>query len=475
MTASAGEALSQQISLSLDEAVALAQDSTIAASEAMNASLAAYWSHQAFIAQRKPQLSFNIAPDLRRYYNDPTSTYLNVKNFNMLTTNASLRLEQQALGLGGNFYAQTGLYWAEFFNGSPRTFSSTPLGVGYSNDLIGFNPYRLDKEIRDAELERSGKELIYKLEQIAGTAATYYLDYLVADALYEIYRSDAESASHLYEIGREKFEIASITRNELLALQLQLLNIENQITGSRQQKEDARRALLSYLNMDDLGQELSLTIPQIPGHIDIDPEDAVTMASENNPEYLRTREEILSARQDLKKAEAQSGLQSSVDMHLGLQSYGQQFVDAYNTIRPSVLGIVTLRVPIVDHGLARNRRRSAEYALSDARDRQDDLFRNLRLDVYNALGDFNIQQELISSTQAALELADSSYRLAEELYGNGDIDINTFVLAQDRKDEAYRNYLSSLKEYWKSYYSLCGLCLYDFANGCPLTFDSLTE
>ena len=41
-----------------------------------------------------------------------------------------------------------------------------------------------------------------------------------------------------------------------------------------------------------------------------------------------------------------------------------------------------------------------------------------------------------------------------ENYANGLCDINTYTLAQNRRDEAYNQYLSALEKYWTTYYHL---------------------
>lgn len=57
-----------------------------------------------------------------------------------------------------------------------------------------------------------------------------------------------------------------------------------------------------------------------------------------------------------------------------------------------------------------------------------------------------------------MELADEAYRQANENYANGIADINTFAIAQTRKENAYANYLNALCCCWDAYYRLSMLC-----------------
>ena len=46
-------------------------------------------------------------------------------------------------------------------------------------------------------------------------------------------------------------------------------------------------------------------------------------------------------------------------------------------------------------------------------------------------------------------------------YANGICDINTYTLALTRRATAYTNYLTTLEEYWTTYYHLQTLIQYE--------------
>ncbi len=77
-------------------------------------------------------------------------------------------------------------------------------------------------------------------------------------------------------------------------------------------------------------------------------------------------------------------------------------------------------------------------------------------------------QQLLKETQVALKLSDESFEQNQYNYTMGLSDINTFTLAQSRKDDAHNNYLSALSDFWMAYYRLCSLTLYDFYHHVPL-------
>lgn len=455
----------QAQTLTMDEAIRIAQDSTIVSHLSGSALQQARWEYEQFLSLRRPQISFGLSPNYQRITFEPETKFYKERNYNMLNTFAELRLEQKALGIGGEFYASTGALWTRYFNQSDpmQLFSAIPVGIGYSNDLIAYNPYKWEKELSELKMSNSEKAYRNDLASIALESVKLYVSYYVALSIYEICVTNADVAQRLLSIGREKFELASIGKNELSALELQSLNAENSLFSARQQMEDARGMLLSYLKIEDRGQSLQLEEPTYPGFKNISADEAVELAKANNPEYLKAYEDIVSARQQAQKAKIQgSFLQIGIDLNVGLQSTSVAFANFYAGQQPFFTGNITLRIPIYDGGLAKSRNKVAEYKLDYAQTAEQEAARQLELNVSVALRDFNIQQDLLQRTRHALNLADESFELARELYSNGETDINTFILAQNRKDEAHTNYLNSLSAYWTCYYTLRMLCDSEF-------------
>lgn len=447
-------------SISMQDAIRIAQDSAITAYASQNALYRSEWEYKQFMATRKPQLAFELTPGYQKFTNDPTLNYYKLRNYNMLNTYGEFRLEQEALGIGGSFYANTGALWTEYFGPDPeqRVFSSIPLGVGYSNDLIGYNSHKWEKAIQDFHIESEQKSHRFELSSIAAKAERYYIACLVANENYEISLVNSDVTGEALQIGREKYAIASITKNELFALELQHVNAENTVFDTKRALDNAREDLFSFLQIEDEGQ--TLTIPDMPAFMLIDTDEILKMAKENNPAFRNSQEEIIKAQQRFAKAKVESAfLQTAMDLNLGVQGNNSNFAASYSNQKFFFVGGITLRIPIIDGGLAKSRTKAAEYNLKYSEYMAEEEARKLEVDVNTAIKDFNAQQDLLQRTSAAIELADESFNLARELYGNGDIDINTFILALNRKDDSYKNYLNSLQSYWDSRYTLRKLCV----------------
>ena len=70
------------------------------------------------------------------------------------------------------------------------------------------------------------------------------------------------------------------------------------------------------------------------------------------------------------------------------------------------------------------------------------------------VGDFNVQQNLIASAEEALDIAIMAYNETKQRFMIGKADINSLTLSLNRQQEAQRNYITALQNYWLSYYKI---------------------
>lgn len=455
----------EKIALTLEGAIQRAQDSTWAASINESAHEKSQWDYKLFEAQRKPQVEFELFPNYVKESFDITNDYFKLRNYNMLSANADLKVSQQVNSTGGDFYAKTQLLWTEFLGESQygdRIFGTMPVVMGYSHNLLGFNQYKWDKSLETFKFEQSHREYSYERLKQAEEVSECFFEYARCQSLCAVYENNAEIAARLYTIGKEKFALTSISRDELMSLELQMINSRNKLSTSKLSMREARSRLLSCLNIQDSGQIIDVIIPQDPEYLLIAVEDALEYAKNGNPEYTAIQKEVIKAKMARSEADAQAGLQIGLDINVGLQYYENSFIKAYASPSPFMMGSVGLKIPIVDHGMSRSRINSAKSELEQALAEENDALRSLELEVSSTLDDFNTMQKLLGATKEALSLSDETFSIIEDLYVNGESDINTFTLAQSRRDDAYDNYLSAVQRYWESYWHLCAICCHEF-------------
>jgi outer membrane protein TolC len=59
-------------------------------------------------------------------------------------------------------------------------------------------------------------------------------------------------------------------------------------------------------------------------------------------------------------------------------------------------------------------------------------------------------------------MAEEVFSLISDNYAQGLTDINSYVRAQNHRDEAYTRHLATLQDYWITYYHLATLTLHEF-------------
>ena len=449
----------------LEQLIQLAQDSTITAFKSQY-EYEYYQQHYGqFLALRKPQLELKLVPNYQRLIAEPGRNYIYVRNFDRFSTVAQLQLTQKVLGLGGEAYVGSQAIWSEYFardqRGLPREFVAIPLQVGYQQPLLGYNPFRWEKAVEDQRLEAARKQLNYNLHLIAEETTVRYFRLACAQGMLDMCERNKQTADTLYAIAREKASIAMVTLAELRSLELQRLNADNALQSARNEEQLARESLLSYLRTDASALPERLTIPGETRPIYRSDEDALELARTNSPALLQQQVAITQARQQQEKVRREGGVKVGVDLNLGMQQLSSRFLGAYKDPTFYMVGAVTLSVPLLDHGAAKK----GHAAATAWKAREEQVLREeeraLAEDVLTTLDNLRSHEQMLSQTAEAVALADDVFELTAENYANGLCDINTYSLAQSRRDNAYNQHLTALAKYWTTYYHFLTLTQYE--------------
>jgi outer membrane protein TolC len=450
---------------SLEQVIQLAQDSTITAFQSHYEY--EYYAQQfaRFEALRKPQLELKLTPNYLKVITDPSRDYVYIRNFNRFSTSAQLMLTQKVLGLGGDAYVGSQAIWSEYFRNDqrdmPREFVTMPLVLGYQQSLMGYNPYRWEKAVEEARMEAARKQLRYQLHLIAEEATRRFFRLACAQGMLDMCERNKQTADTLYAIAKEKAGIAMVTLAELRSLELQRLNAANALHSARNEEQLARESLASYLRTEDLPEGSRLTVPTLTRQLPLSDEDLLDLARANSPVIQQQQMAITEARQQQEKARRERGAKVGVDLNIGMQQLSSNFFGTFKNPQFYMVGAVTLSVPILDHGAAKKGHAAASAWKEREEQALREVERSLEEDVRTTLDNLRSHQQLLVSTEEAVALADDVFSLTAENYANGLCDINTYSLAQSRRDNAYNQHLSALAGYWTTYYHLLTLTQYE--------------
>ena len=468
-----GGVSAQTVVLSLEKTISLAADSSLEAFRTRNMFLSGYWEFRNFKAERLPSLSLNVTP--AEYYRDITKRYDSENDRDIYRQQQSfyagggLTLKQNFDLLGGSFYVNSNLAYMRYFGGETyNQFTSVPIRIGYQQNLIGYNPFRWQKRIEPLKYEKAKKELLYNLETVNEQATNFFFNLAMAQVEYDMARDNVATTDTLYRTGQERHKIAAISQADLLTLKLDAINARNTLQNADIALKRAMFSLASYLNFDK-NTQIRLRLPSHPRNMELPVDQALMLARENNPKFLDLRQQILEAEQQVDKTKKETLFNASFNASIGFNQVSSKFRDVYRDPLQQDLVSISISIPLIDWGVRKGKYNIAKSNLSvtQTSSRQSEI--SLEEDVIMTVGDFGVQQNLISSAEEALDIAIMAYNEMKQRFMIGKADINSITLSLNRQQDAQRNYITALQNYWLSYYKIRKLTLHDFETGVSLS------
>lgn len=469
----AGVQAQQVLRLDLKRTIALANDSSLSAFRYQNMYLSGYWEYRSYKAARLPSLSLNLTP--AQYYRYITQRYDSQADIDvyreqqMFSAAAGLSLVQNFDLLGGTFYVDTQLdYLRNFGDVNSTQFSTVPFRIGYQQDLLGFNAFRWDRKIEPLKFEKVKKQFIYNSESVSEEAVNYFFSLAMAQADYRLAEDNLATADTLYAIGEQRQKIAAISQADLLTLKLDKVNARNTLKNAEITRKRAMSALATFLNLDK-NTYIEIDLPSRPRYVHIPADRALLLAKENNPTYLEQRQNVLEAEREVDRTKKESRFNASVNAGVGFNQVADNLGAAYRNLLQQDLVSLTVSIPLVDWGVRKGKYNMARNNLNVVKiaARQEKI--SLEEDVMMTVSDFNVQQDLIASASEALDLAELAYDQTRRRFIIGKADISSLTLSLNRQQEAQKNYIQALQNYWLNYYKIRKLTLHDFESGMSLS------
>ena len=456
----------QQVVLNLEQTIEIAADSSLQAFIAQNLYQSSYWEYRSFKAARLPSLTLRMTPiQYNRRFENRYDSEQNIDVYRQQQTLYSyggLSLSQNLDVTGGTFFINSDLTYRRNFGDQLNTqFTSIPIRVGYEQSLFGFNSFKWEKRIEPLKFEKAQKQFLYNKEDISSQATQVFFDLATAQTEYEMAIDNVASSDTLYRIGEGRFEIMAITQANLMSLKLDVLNAQNRLKNAEIDLARAMFAFVSFLNMEK-DTPVRLELPDKPTDLSITVEMALEQARENNPDFLDNRQRILESEMNVDRTQKSAVFDASFSASIGFNQVAQNFGDAYrNPLQQDIVN-VTLSIPLIDWGVRKGRANMANNNLNVTRISVQQKEINIEQDVIMTVNDFNVQKGLMQRAEEAMQLANTIYNSTIEQFIIGRADINSLTLSLNRQKEAQKSYVSALKNYWLSYYTIRKLTLFDF-------------
>ncbi|WP_394342458.1 TolC family protein [Mucilaginibacter limnophilus] len=216
--------------------------------------------------------------------------------------------------------------------------------------------------------------------------------------------------------------------------------------------------------------QLALTIPQAISRMEVDAQTVLAEAFANRSDAIAFVRRLAEAKRDVAKAKGQSGLIATLTANLGFSNSSRTIAGVYRSPQNQQLLQLQFAIPILDWGRSKSRVKTAqaneqftEYAVEQ--DKQ-----TFRQEILTQVTLFNMLKEQISLTAEADSIAGEKYHIARERYMLGNLSITDLSIAFQENDQAKRDYVNALRDFWGAYYQLRYLSLYDFEKKQKITY-----
>ena len=471
----------KSLEVALEDVIDMASQSSIDAFQMKNMFRASYWEYRYFKADRLPSLALGATPvDFNRYRTQEYNFETNESEYvhrEYLNADFALSLTQNVPLTGGSFFLESDLGIVKNLGESQRdSYQSTPISIGYQQTLNGYNELKWESRIEPVKFEKAKKDLIEARETLAIKALGKFFDMVEAQIQLNIAESNLSSADTLYRIGQGRFRVGTVTQDELLTLQLNLLKARQSLNGAKSEVQRAQAGLNSFLSLDKT-TKIECVIPSRIPDIQIDSGEAQQKAFENNPIMLDHKEQLLEQDQAVAEARAKAGFSTSIYALYGLDQSSSKFSDVYKNPDNSQRLRLGINIPIIDWGRGKGRYQMAQYnrevVRASLKQEQIDFEQELFQDVV----EFNLQAEQVKTAGLADTVAQKGYEVTLQRFMIGKVDVVKLDIARSDLETARLAYISAVRAYWNYYYTLRKKTLFDFITRQTLSaeYDRLLE
>ena len=467
--------------MSLQDVIEMASKQSLDAFINKNMYLSSYWEFRYYQADRLPALTLNATPfnynrSVQKVYNydENRDEFVERESFD---SDLSLLLNQNIGLTGGQIFAQSNLSMTQKLGDDKvSSFSSTPFMIGYSQNINGYNRLKWKSKIEPVKFEKAKMQFIQDHEGLSIKATRLFFDLLDAQIEVAISKTNLANADTLFNIGKGRFQVGTVTQDELLDLELGFMNARLALTKAKIGLDRAEASLNSFLGLNK-NTKIECTIPFDLPELQVDALKAVDKAMTNNPEIFNQQQRLLQEDEKVKIAQSETGVSGDVFALYGLNQNSEEFEGVYKEPLDQQRLRVGVNIPILDWGrrkgqllMAKSNREAVRLSINQEK---IDFEQNIIMNVM----EFNLQGTQVTNSAKADTIAKMRYDVTQQRFLIGKQDITRLNIARTERDQARRAYIGALRSYWNYYFNIRHLTLFDFEQNITLSedFDKLVE
>lgn len=295
----------RELTLCLDDAIAMARVKSVDAAVALDELKTAYWEWRTYRADQLPEISFKAtAPS----YSNQYTPYMNSQgdysfvNNNFLEAQGQLSVTQQVRLTGGTISLNSSLDFMRMYdNGGGNRFMSIPVALTLNQPIFGTNTMKWQSKIEPVRYSEAKAAFLSATEDVARATVEYYFSLILSRTNLSIAQQNLATAEKLYAVAKEKRKMGQISENDLLQMEINMLDAQSSLTDCESTLKSNMFTLRAFLDLDE-DVEIVPVVPDNVPKADITYADALDRALTNNKFAKNMRRRQLEADYEVAKA-----------------------------------------------------------------------------------------------------------------------------------------------------------------------------
>lgn len=290
------------------------------------------------------------------------------------------------------------------------------------------------------------------IQNVMRDVASSYYRYLAYKAQYQADIEDLENAEEAFKAAADKYKAGIFSITDMLQAKTNYLQKKVNLTLSKNTQDNSYVSLMTTLSLPSDAPPVELksfpeTIAAAPFSGELT--ELIHLAKSCRSEYLAAKASVLSAREDVKMAEAEILPKLNLTACAGEYWYQKGYKDSGNY---DVM--LDLSFPVFSGFYYRNLIKKKKAMLEEANSTLYQTELSIIEEIKTALNDFQTSKEMIEDTQSYLEAAQIENDAMLKKYKHGIVTILDLLSAQAFLADAKSQYISAQKDYYTSIINL---------------------
>jgi len=372
----------------------------------------------------------------------------------------NLGISQPLYLTGGTISLNTDLTRHDDLMRKSIRYNGTPFFIKLSQPLFGFNKLKWDKKIEPIKLREATFKYREDMEELKYEICRLFFRVIEAQENQRLAQVNLENSITNLSIEKRKTQIGTSTEDKVNYFEIRKLVNEQQVEEYKSTVKKNLLVLRSAIKSDDTGV-VQLQLPETLPAFNLNTDNVLSLAKSNLSSYISFERERFEALRNISDAKSK-GRQINLTASYGLNNAENTIPAIYKNPNNQQRFNIGFSIPIFDWGRTKTGVEIAkiEQTKTDIANKIEEA--KLITEITNLVSDMDDFKRNVARTLSIDTLSLKRYNAINRLYQLGRANLLELQAAQVEKDQARRNYVMALRQFWETYYLLKTKTVVDF-------------